>query len=133
MYRIGSAEVMVEFRAETARIDLNLSPKPVLAGLFVALGVQGDAAEGYADRIVAWRTPLASGANDTEGALYRGKSYGPRHGPFEHVNELALLAGFPPALVDCALALCDGLQRSVRDRRVRCLCRGAVGVAGNYA
>jgi general secretion pathway protein K len=101
--RIGNAEVMVEFRAETARIDLNLAPKPVLAGLFVALGVQPDAAEGYADRIVGWRTPLASGANDTEAPLYRGKTYGPRHGPFEHVNELALLAGFPPALIDCVV------------------------------
>jgi general secretion pathway protein K len=103
VYRIGTAEVMVEFLAETARIDLNLAPKPVIAGLFVALGVQSDAAEGYADRIVGWRTPLASGTNDTEAGLYRGKSYGARHGPFEHVNELALLAGFPPALVDCAL------------------------------
>jgi general secretion pathway protein K len=102
-YRSGDAEVMVEFRAESARIDINLAPKPVIAGLFVALGVQSEAAEGYADRIIAWRTPLASGANDTEAPLYRGKTYGPRHGPFEHVNELALLAGFPPALIDCAL------------------------------
>jgi general secretion pathway protein K len=101
--RIGNAEVMVEFRAETARIDLNLAPKPVLAGLFVALGVQADAAEGHADRIVGWRTPLVSGANDAEVPFYRGKSYGPRHGPFEHVNELALLAGLPPVLIDCAL------------------------------
>jgi general secretion pathway protein K len=103
VYRIGNAEVMVEFRAESARIDINLAPKPVLAGLFVALGVRSDAAEASADRIIAWRTPLAAGANDTEAALYRGKTYGPRHGPFEHVNELALLAGFPPALIDCAL------------------------------
>jgi general secretion pathway protein K len=101
--RIGNAEVMVEFRAETARIDLNLAPKPVLAGLFVALGVQADAAEGYADRILGWRTPLASGVNDAETPFYRGKTYGPRHGPFEHVNELALLAGFPPALIECIL------------------------------
>jgi general secretion pathway protein K len=101
VYRIGSAEVVVEFRAETARIDLNLAPKPVLAGLFVALGAPIEAAEGYADRIVGWRTPLT--ANDTEAGLYRGKGYGPRHGPFEHVNELSLLAGFPPALIDCAL------------------------------
>jgi general secretion pathway protein K len=103
VYRIGSAEVMVEFRAESARIDLNLAPKPVLAGLFVALGVPAAVAEGYADRIVGWRTPLTSGANDTEAGLYRGKGYGPRHGPFEHVNELSLLAGLPPILIDCAL------------------------------
>jgi general secretion pathway protein K len=103
VYRIGSAEVMVEFRAETARIDLNLAPKPILAGLFVALGVPIEVAEGYADRIVGWRTPLASGANDTEAALYRSKGYSPRHGPFEHVNELSLLAGLPPVLIDCAL------------------------------
>jgi general secretion pathway protein K len=103
VYRIGNAEVLVEFRAESARIDLNLAPKPVLAGLFIALGARADAAEAYADRIVGWRTPLASGANDTEAAVYRGKTYGPRHGPFEHANELALLAGLPPAMIDCAL------------------------------
>jgi general secretion pathway protein K len=103
VYRMGNAEVMVEFRSETARIDLNLAPKPVLAGLFVALGVRADAAEGYADRIVGWRTPLASGMNDAEVQFYRGKSYGPRHGPFEHINELALVAGLPPVLIDCAL------------------------------
>jgi general secretion pathway protein K len=101
--RIGNAEVMVEFRAESARIDINFASKPVLAGLFVALGIPNDAAQGYADRIVGWRTPLASGANDTEAPLYRGKAYRPRHGPFEHVDELALLAGLPPALIDCAL------------------------------
>jgi general secretion pathway protein K len=103
VYRIGNAEVMVEFRAESARIDLNLAPKPVLAGLFMALGANGDAAEAWADRIVGWRTPLAGGANDTEASVYRGRSYGPRHGPFEHVDELALLPGLPPAMIDCAL------------------------------
>jgi general secretion pathway protein K len=103
VYRIGNAEVMVEFRAESARIDINLAPKPILTGLFIALGVPSEAADAYAERIVAWRAPLVAGANDTEAALYRGKTYGPRHGPFEHVNELALLAGFPSALIDCAL------------------------------
>jgi general secretion pathway protein K len=102
-FRLGNAEVMVEFRAESALIDLNFAPKPVLAGLFTALGVASDAAEGYADRIVGWRTPLATGANDTEAPFYRGRGYGPRHGPFEHVNELALLAGLPPVVIDCAL------------------------------
>jgi general secretion pathway protein K len=102
-FRLGSAEVMVEFRAESALVDLNFAPKPVLAGLFTALGAAGDAAEGYADRIVGWRTPLAAGANDTEAGLYRGRSYAPRHSPFEHVNELALVAGLPPAVIDCAL------------------------------
>jgi general secretion pathway protein K len=102
VYRIGNAEVLVEFRAESARIDLNFAPKPVLAGLFVALGAAVDAADAYADRIVGWRSPLAAGVNDTEATLYRGRTYGPRHGPFEHVNELALLAGLPSAMIDCA-------------------------------
>jgi general secretion pathway protein K len=104
-FRLGNAAVTVDFRSESARIDLNLAPKPVLAGLFTVLGVKNEDAEGFADRILAWRTPRTSGASDSEAALYRsaGRSYGPRHGPFQHVNELGLVSGLPPALIDCAM------------------------------
>jgi general secretion pathway protein K len=54
---------------------------------------------------VAWRTPLTTGTSDSETAIYQaaGKTYGPRHGPFQHVNELDLLIGLPPWLVERAL------------------------------
>ena len=107
-FRLGKVEVAVDFRAENARIDLNLAPRELLAGLFTAFGVQRDTAVGYADRIVAWRTPATagtSGATDGETSLYRtaGRSYGPRHAPFQNVNELGLVLGLRPDLVDRAL------------------------------
>jgi general secretion pathway protein K len=42
---------------------------------------------------------------DTEASLYRavGLSYSPRGAPFAHVNELWLVQGLPPALVERAL------------------------------
>jgi general secretion pathway protein K len=104
-FRLGNADVAVDFRSESARIDLNLAPKPLLAGLFNVLGAKNEDADGFADRILSWRTPLTSGASDGEAALYRsaGRNYGPRHGPFQHVNELGLVLGLPPGLVDCAM------------------------------
>jgi general secretion pathway protein K len=104
-FRLGNADVAVAFRSENARIDLNAAPKELLAGLFVALGTDIDNANSLADRIVAWRTPPAPGATDDEALLYRGagKNYAPRRGPFQHVNELALVLGVPSSLVDRAL------------------------------
>jgi general secretion pathway protein K len=104
-FRLGNADVAVDFRSESARIDLNLAPKPLLAGLFTVLGVKSEDADAFADRILSWRTPLTSGASDSDAALYRsaGMNYGPRHGPFQHVNELSLVLGLPPALIDCAM------------------------------
>jgi general secretion pathway protein K len=104
-FRQGTADVAVEFRSESGRIDLNLAPKQLLAGLFTVLGANRDDADGYADRILAWRSPVNSGAADSEAFQYRtaGRNYGPRHGPFQHVNELGLVLGVPEDLINRAL------------------------------
>jgi general secretion pathway protein K len=103
-FRLGNADVAVDFRSESGRIDLNFAPKQLLVGLFAALGTDSETAEDFADRIIAWRTPAPKTA-DSETFLYReaGKSYGPRHGPFQHVNELSLVLGLTPDVVDRAL------------------------------
>jgi general secretion pathway protein K len=103
-FRLGNADVAVDFRSESGRIDLNFAPKQLLAGLFTVLGSEPEAAEDFADRIIAWRTP-APGSADSEAFLYRtaGKSYGPRHAPFQHVNELGLVLSLTPDLVGRAL------------------------------
>jgi len=43
-------------------------------------------------------------AQDKEDALYRaaGRSYSPRGGPFAHIDELSLVIGLPPALIERA-------------------------------
>jgi len=102
-FRLGNADIVVAFRSEAARIDLNKAPKEMLAGLFAEFGANSDDATGFADRIIAWRTPLNAGAADNEASLYAGRTYGPRRAPFQHVNELALVVGPPPALIDAVL------------------------------
>jgi general secretion pathway protein K len=104
-FRQGSAAVGVTFTAENGRVDLNFGAKNLLAGLFTALGANSDTAAKFADRIDAWRTPVAPGATDTETPLYQsaGKTYGPRHAQFQSTDEIGLVTGMPPAFVDRAL------------------------------
>jgi general secretion pathway protein K len=104
-FRMGGADVAVDFRSENARIDLNIASKELLAGLFAGFGASREQAEAIAERIVAWRTPPTPGASDDEAALYRtaGKNFGPRRAPFQHVNELGMILGLTPTLVDRAL------------------------------
>ncbi len=104
-FRLDRANVVVNFSSETARIDLNAAPKPLLAGLFAALGASNDSADQYADRIIGWRTTPKPIAQDDEAALYRaaGLPYLPRGALFANVSELWLVHGLPPALVGRAL------------------------------
>ncbi len=104
-FRMGRAGVAVDFRTEAARIDLNMAPKELLAGLLAGLGAPSGAAEYYADRIIGWRQKGDVAGQNNEAAAYRtaGLSYGPRQGPFSDVGELWLVLGLPPALVERAL------------------------------
>ncbi|MEK9282573.1 general secretion pathway protein GspK [Bradyrhizobium sp. ISRA442] len=104
--RLGDDEVAVSFVTEAARIDLNAAPKEMIANLFATLGADGEAANDYAERVVAWRTkPADKAAEQAEEALYAsaGRNYGPRLAPFAHVEELPLVLGPPPWLVDRAM------------------------------
>jgi general secretion pathway protein K len=102
-FRLGRANVAAEFTAETARIDLNTAPKELLSGLFVGLGAPRGAADGYADQILAWRSPPQQGGPDPA-SYYRtaGLPYSPRGAPFQHVAELGLVLGIPELIVERA-------------------------------
>jgi len=106
-FQIGNSNVGVGFRSEAARIDLNMAPKELLAGLLRVLGAQPDSANYYADRIIGWRTPAPTQNEDqdTEITAYRtaGLSQSPRQAPFANVQELWLVLGLPAALVERAM------------------------------
>src|SRR5579863_7751938 len=104
-FRMDNAEALVTFTSEAARVDLNAASKEMLAGLFEVLGAEQKAAGELASRIVGWRTASKPGAADDEGALYlaAGLNYSPRQAHFAHVNELSLVLGASPALVERAL------------------------------
>jgi general secretion pathway protein K len=100
-FRLGQANVAVEFRSEAARIDLNAAPKQLLVGLFVTLGARPDDAETYSDRIIGWRT---TAPKDQDLAFRMARlSYQPRGAKFPHTNELSLVHDLPISLVERAL------------------------------
>jgi general secretion pathway protein K len=99
-FRMDEADVVVAFKSEAARIDLNFAPKDMLANLFAGLGANRATAKEDAERIVGWRTRPVPGAANDEEALYSAAGYSPRQSLFTHVSELALVVGIAPALVD---------------------------------
>src|SRR5262249_15718603 len=72
-------------------------------------GAQPAEAEQYAERIAGWTkkpgaTSVVLATQENEEALYRaaGRTYSPRGGPFAHIDELSLVIGLPPALIERA-------------------------------
>ena len=100
--RLGTARFHIAFRSEGARVDLNLGSKELFVGLMQGLGAASADAQAFADRIIAWRTPTKPGSDDPENAYYlgMGASYAPRHAPFPATEELWLVQGIPPALIE---------------------------------
>jgi general secretion pathway protein K len=99
--RLGRSKVAVSYQSEGARIDLNAAPKPVLAGLFMTIGLDATRAAYCADRIIGWRAKGAVAGENQEATAYRvaGYSYPPRQAPFQNVLELSLVLGITPDLV----------------------------------
>lgn len=104
-FRLANSAVTVEYVSEAARINLNMAPRAMFVGLFTALGAKPDAAAEFADRVVGWRTKPKPNAQDEEEALYgaAGLNYSPRRASFDSVDELWLVLGLPPEIVERAL------------------------------
>jgi general secretion pathway protein K len=103
--RLSGTDISVSFITEAARVDLNAAPKELLTGLLTVLGAGDDGAKEATDRIIGWRTKASDSDGSNEAALYQtaGRTYSPRQAPFAHVNELALVLGMTPTLVERAL------------------------------
>ena len=112
-FRMDNADVRVTFTSEAARVDLNQAPKEMLAGLFEVLGSEQTVAGELADRVVGWRTKSKPNATN-EAALYlaTGLNYTPRQAPFAHVNELSLVLGASPAIVERVLPFVTVFSKS---------------------
>ena len=105
-FRMGQANVAVDFRSESARIDLNAAPKELLLGLFEALGARRADADRYADRTIAWRTKPVQGQNSEASASKAGDPpYALRGAPFPAVEELGLALDLPTEFLERALPL----------------------------
>ena len=83
----GDIALRVAVQDESGRIDLDAASRNLLRDYFKAAGA--DDAEALADRVVDWRAPKGESHDDGARA---------RHGPFQSVDELALVPGVSPAL-----------------------------------
>lgn len=102
-FEIGGYTTKVEFQSENARINLNLAPREMLLRAFAAAGADSDAAEVFATRVVARRTPAdATEREDAAFARSVGTTIGPVRGLFQHPYEIATL-GIPADIVARAL------------------------------
>lgn len=101
-FPLNNARVNVDFRSENARIDLNFAPEDLLAGLFTGVGVGPTQAQELSRRISAWRAAAPQNGEDGEADRYRtaAQSYVPPRSPFQHVDELGLVLGVTPVLLD---------------------------------
>jgi general secretion pathway protein K len=106
-FQTSRAEVSVEFRSEGARIDLNAASKEMLSGLFSTLGASPSNSTYLTDRILAWRKKPAADEKSDEVTAYRsaGLNYAPKQAPFQNSEELRLVLGLPPEMVEKALPL----------------------------
>src|SRR5262249_24843162 len=104
-FRLAKSSVSVEYLSEAARINLNMAPKAMIAGLFATLGADAEAAGQFADRVVAWRSAPRANARDAEDGLYQaaGSGYLPRRASFNSVDELWLVPGLPAPIIERAL------------------------------
>jgi len=87
---------------ESARIDLNMAPEPLLKGLVERVGgAEPDVAPRIVESIADWRDPDdTKRPNGAEEADYRlaGLKQKPANAPFETVSELARVAGMTEAI-----------------------------------
>ncbi|MGJ4996967.1 general secretion pathway protein GspK [Bradyrhizobium sp. HKCCYLS3077] len=102
-FRLSAAQVQVEYLSEAARINLNMAPRAMIAGLFAALGSDGDAANAFADRIAGWRSAPRPNGQDSEDGLYGAAGRLARRAPFNSVEELWLVLGLPADVVERVL------------------------------
>lgn len=102
-FKFHGASATVCATDESGRVDLNGADVALLAAVLAAQGVGEEGALGIAARLIDWRdaddTVTDSGGAERLEYRARGLGYGPRNGPFESVDEIALILGMPSELI----------------------------------
>lgn len=100
-FRLGQANVTVDFHSESSRVDLNVAPKPLLAGLFRVLGATTDDANVYAEKVITWRTDANIKA-EKAGTPLKSTTKRPTFS-FAQPADLSRVSGLPSAFVEKVL------------------------------
>lgn len=93
-YNLGEKTVNVRAVPVTGLIDLNQAGELLLTDLFhFRAGLDVEAAERLAQRVVVWRSPDTEEAEDTDEYLAAGLPHGPRHSEFVVPEDLLQVMG----------------------------------------
>lgn len=99
-FSLRGIRASVEIQDELGLVDLNYADRPVLFGLLRSAGADLEQANSIVEAILEWRSPI--GAPSGESQANRGDrgpdAVVPRHGLFQSVDELRLVAGMTPHL-----------------------------------
>ena len=97
---IGRYAVTVTVRDESRKLNPNFTPPELMQRLLAACGADPTRAAAVAQAILDWHVP---GARDPAILLYRsaGLTAAPTGRLFQSVDELGLVIGMTPALLDC--------------------------------
>ena len=121
-YAAGDVSISLSMQDQSGLVDVNYAGPGVLRTVFKTNGVDAEAAQALADRILDWRSPAGTqhlnGVNRTD---YRsaGYAYRPRNAPFQSLDELRLVMGMTPEIYSrIAPALTVYSYRSDFDLRV---------------
>jgi general secretion pathway protein K len=101
--KIGAAIVGVEIDDEGGRINPNISPPALLASLLEEIGVNPAQARALSRRIVDWRTatPFSlDGGMKLDAYRQAGLPYGPPDRAFDSVDEIGLVLGVTPNVLN---------------------------------
>ena len=102
-FPLGEGDVEVRIEDEDGKVDLNGAPLQLLSGLFIALGLPEEAAQGMADRIGDFRDddsePEPLGAED-EAYFDAGLLQGAADRPFAAESELLRVLGMSQSLYE---------------------------------
>lgn len=101
-WRFGATEVTVRIEAEAGKVDLNAAEEPLLQGLLLALNLDDERAQAFAQTALDWRdenpTRRTAGAEDRDYDLDANGASGAADRPFAHPAEIRYLPGVDPAL-----------------------------------
>ena len=120
-FNFDDAKLSVSIVSDDGKVNLNLAPLTILAGLFRAVGENPGQADILAKAVVEWRTPHDGDNQDgmrKRAYTDQGRRYAPRGGLFRSVQELQMVRGMTPALyAKVAPLVTIWSKRSIPDRR----------------
>ncbi len=107
---------------ETGKLDINYANGKLMTSLLQAAGLDTSQAAALSDAILDWRDKddlrRLNGA-EAEDYVAAGRDYSPRNGPFQSVEELALVLGLETAVyesIEGSLTLYNNSARVNQDR-----------------